>query len=119
MRPAESEQYLAGFGEYAIASIAIDLQRAAEAFEMSGGTLRLAIGCVDVSDSRRRRSAPRPIIPGVGPELAGLGTTAAWIEHWRRRLIGKELGRAAQLVEQLLMERPEPPRAAADPIGQG
>jgi hypothetical protein len=59
MAPAEGQFDLAGFGERAIAGIAVDLQDAPEALEMGDRALRLAVGRVDIGDCRRRRSAPR------------------------------------------------------------
>ena len=92
MRPTEGELHWGGFSERAITGVAVDLHSAAKAFEVGDGTLGLAIGRVHVSDGRRRWSAPRPIITGIGPELASLGSAAAGIEHRRGGLIGEELG---------------------------
>ena len=47
-------------------------------------------------------AAPGAIIARVGPELAGLGASTSGIEHGRRRLIGKQLGRALERQEQAL-----------------
>jgi len=73
MAPAERQFDPAGFLERAIAGIAVDLQDAPEALEMGGRALGLAVRRVDIGDCRRRRSAPRPIVARVCPELAGLG----------------------------------------------
>src|SRR5581483_1393653 len=100
MAPAEGEVNLARLGERPVAGIAIDLEDAAEAHEMSGGAFGLAIRCVDVGDGRRVRSRPRAIVARIGPELAGLGPPPAGVEHRRRRLAREQLGRGAQMLEQ-------------------
>jgi hypothetical protein len=88
---AEGQLDLACFGEGTVSGIAVDLQDPTEALKMGHGTLGLAIGRVDISDGRRRRPAPRSVVAGIGPELTGLGPTAAGIEHRRGRLVGEEL----------------------------
>jgi hypothetical protein len=118
MAPAKGQFDLAGFGERAIAGIAIDLQHASEALEMGCRTLGLAVRRVDIGDRRRRRSAPRSVVTRVGPELAGLGPPSAGIEHRGRRLVGEQLGRSAQLVEQPGVQWSQPPRTPADPVGE-
>jgi|FEC22Drversion2_1045045.scaffolds.fasta_scaffold01102_4 hypothetical protein len=67
---------------------------------MSDQSLGLAIGGVDESHAGRIAAAPRPIIPGIGEELAGLGPSASRIEHRRRRLVREQpnsLGEAFSL----------------------
>lgn len=51
--------------------------------------------------------------------MAGLGAAAARIEHRRRRLIGKQLGRSLEMIKQALVQRPKPPGRPPDPVGQG
>jgi hypothetical protein len=103
--PAESELHLAAFGECSIAGVPVDLQDASETLEMGGRTLGLAVRRVDIGNSGRSRSTPGSVVTSVGPELAGLGASAAWIKHGRRRLVGKQLGRSAQFVENPGMQR--------------
>ncbi len=61
---------------------------------------------------------PWSVITGVGPELPGLGLAAAGIQHRRRGLVGKELGRGLQLLQQplvdprLVIQRPVTPAAS-------
>src|SRR5690606_32589262 len=105
-------------GEHTIAAIAIDLQDTAEAVEVGDRTLGLAIGRIDIGDTRRVASLPWPIITGVSPELAGLGPAAAGIEHRRGRFIGEELRRDLQSRKQPFMHRTQMPSGAADPIGK-
>ena len=73
---------------------------------MRGGTLVLAVGFVDIGDGRRLGTAPGSIVAGIGPQLAGLGLTSARIEHRRARLVGEELVRTLQDVEQSLVDGP-------------
>jgi hypothetical protein len=67
----------------------------------------LAIGGVDIGDARRVRTAPRPIIARIGPELADLRAVPSGIEHGRRGLVGKELRRGLQLLQQARLHRAE------------
>ena len=85
---------------------------------MGDRPLGLAIGRIDIGDAGRVGAAPRAIIARVGPELAGLGASAAGIEHRRRGLVGEQLGRTLQRRQQPLMNRPQQEGGAADPIGQ-
>ena len=55
----------------------------------------------------------------IGEELAGLGSPAPGIEHRRGGLVGKQLGRGLQLVQQPLVDRPQQEGRSPDPVGQG
>ena len=96
MGPAESKLHIVALGERPIARIAVDLQDTREAGEVSDRLRGLAIGRVHIGDAGRVGAAPRPIITRVGPQLADLGASAARIEHWRRGLVGEQLGRGLQ-----------------------
>ena len=76
MRPAEGEAHVALLGERAIAGVAVDLKNALEAGKMRDRLRGRAVGRVDIGDRRRVGSAPGPIVPRIGPELAGLGPPA-------------------------------------------
>jgi hypothetical protein len=66
------------------------------------------------------RFRPRgSVIPGIGPELPGLGSAPSGIEHWRRRLIGEQLGGCPQMIEQAFVQGAQEPSSPADPVGQG
>ncbi len=110
---------VAALGKSPIATVAVDLQHTLEAGKMSNRPLGLAVGCVDVGDAGRVRPAPGSIIARIGPELAGLGSSAPRIEHRRRGLVGEQLGRTLQLHEQPFVNRPQQPCGLADPISQG
>ncbi len=76
-------------------------------------------------DRRRRRKPrradrcrPRPIVPGIGEELAGLGPAAPRIEHRRRRLVGEQSGRGLQVVEQPFVHWPQQEGGAPHPVGR-
>jgi hypothetical protein len=73
---------------------------------MRGGTLVLAVGLVDIGDARRLGTAPGPVVADIGPQLAGLGLALARIEHRRAPLVGEELVRTLQDVEQSLVDGP-------------
>ena len=54
----------------------------------------------------RLGTAPGTVVAGIGPQLAGLGLASARIEHRRARLVGEELVRTLQDVEQSLVDGP-------------
>ena len=101
------------------AGIAVDLQDAAESFEVSGRTLGLAIGAVEVDGRRRIGPAPGPVVARVDPQPAGLGAAAAGIEHRDRRVVGEDLARCEHMRGQARLQRLQPPAGAADPVRQG
>ena len=118
MRPAEGEADRALLGQSAVAAIAVHLQHAREAREMRDGPLGRTVGGVDVDGAGRIASAPGPVVTGVGPELAGLGPPAAWIEHRRRGLIGEQLVRGLQRLQQARVQRPQQEGGPAGPVRQ-
>ena len=119
MRPAEGEVHVALLGERAIAGIAVDLENALEAGKMRDRLRGLAVGRVDVGDRRRVGSAPGPVVPRIGPELAGLGPPPTRIEHRRRRLVGEQLRRGFEMREHPLVDRAQMERGPSDPVGEG
>jgi hypothetical protein len=80
--------------------------------------LAFAILGIDVGHGRRARPAPGAIIDGVGPQASGLGPAAARVEHRQRRVVGEELGRGEDALEQALVQGLQPPAGAADPVRQ-
>jgi len=118
MRPAKCKRDVATLGELGVAGIAIDLQDPLEAVEMGDRPLGLAVGCIDIGYSRGIGAAPWPVVRGIGPELPGLGTAAAGIEHRHRRLIGEQLGPLPELNEETVVQRTQVPGGVADPVRQ-
>ncbi len=104
--------------QHAIARVSVDLQRADEAREVAHRLLGLAVGRVEVDDAGRIGSAPGPVVTRIGEELAGLGSSAAWIEHRGGGLVGEELGRGLEALEQALVDGPEQEGRFADPVGE-
>ena len=100
MAPTKGEHHCAtdalGIGQCIIGGIAIDLQDAFEAGEMTHGMLGAATGSIQVGDGRRIATAPWSIIARDGPEVASFGATTAWIEDGTACLVGKQLGRCLQ-----------------------
>ena len=86
---------------------------------MSDRPFGFAVGRVDIGHAGRVPSTPGPIVPRVGPQLAGLGPPASGIEHRRRRLVGEQLLRTLELREQPLVHRAQQEGGAPNPIGQG
>jgi hypothetical protein len=115
---AEGEADVALFGERAVAGVAVDLEDAGEAGKMRDRLRRLSIGRIDIGDRRRVGSAPRPVVPRIGPELAGLGAASAWVEHRGRRLVGEQLRRRPEVGENALANRTQVEGGAADPVGE-
>ncbi len=86
---------------------------------MLGRPCMLAVGRIDIGNARRIEAGPGPLVARIGPQLALLDAPASGIEHRRRRLVGEQLGRLLQLLQQPRMHRLERKGGAADPIGQG
>lgn len=80
--------------------------------------LGLAVGRVKVGHAGRLCSAPWPIIPGIGEELACLGPATPWIQDRSRCLIGKELLGRLQPLEQPLVDRLQEEGGFAHPVGE-
>ncbi|MCW2128000.1 hypothetical protein M2226_006744 [Bradyrhizobium elkanii] len=88
-----------------ITGVAIDLQDPLEACQMGDRSVGLAIGGIDINDARRIGTAPWPVVRRIGPELTGLGTPTAGIEHRHRRLVGEQLWPLPELAEETVMQR--------------
>src|SRR5262249_12535751 len=95
MRPAEGERngFAAGLaGARLVGRIAVALHHAAvagEQLECVNGATAWRVG---ISDRGRITPAPGPVIAGNRPEVPLLGLAASRIEHWRRRLVDRDLG---------------------------
>lgn len=81
-------------------------------------TLCLAIGRIDIGGRRWIAPAPWPVVAGIGPELAGLGTTAPRIEHRRRGLVSEQSRRTLQPLERMVPKRRQPSGSPSDPVGE-
>src|SRR5262249_44131182 len=84
MGPAESKLHLAGFGQYLVAGIAIDLQHATKAGEMRDWPHRFSVRGIDIGDDRRVGAAPWSVIAGIGEEVTGFSPASAGVENPRR-----------------------------------
>src|SRR4029450_13025300 len=73
---------------------------------------------VAVRDRRRVRSAPPPVIPGEGPEISFLGSSAAGIKHRRDGLVDGDLARGQNEFAQPNVERLEFGRRITHPEPQ-
>jgi hypothetical protein len=109
MRPAEGELHLALLRQRPVDAVAVHLQHALEAREMLDRLLGLAIGGIDISDSRRIGPAPRSVVAGVGPELAGLGSASAGVEHRQGGFVREQLRRGLQVLQKSRVHGPNPP----------
>ena len=107
MRPAEHQVHGVAFGQRLVAVIAIDLQDAGEAIEVSNGPLAFAIRRVAIGDGRGIGAAPGPVVSGIGEELAGLCPAAAGIEYRYFGLVGEQLGGGLQHRQQPFMLGPQ------------
>src|SRR5258708_13832527 len=84
VRPTGCQHDLATLSQPLEPGVTIDLQNAMECFEVGGGSLRLAIGTVEVNRCRRIGSAPRPIVSRIDPHSPHLPSPPAWIQHRNR-----------------------------------
>jgi hypothetical protein len=85
-------------------SVAIDLKDTLEPGQVLPGPFGLAVRGIDIGDRRRPLALPRSIISGVSPELPGLGSPPAGVEHRDRGFVGEQLGRGQQLGLQTSMQ---------------
>lgn len=69
-----------------------------------------------VSNRRRRRAAPRPVIHGMRPELTDAGTMSSGIEHQHRRLAAEHARRGLNYAEA--HKGPEPPGGTVHPASE-
>src|SRR5205814_5969201 len=113
------QEDIATRGQLLEPGIAVDLQNAAESFEVRGWTLRLAIGTVEVDGRRRIGPGPGPIVARIDPQSASLGAAAAGIEHRDRRVVGKDLARSKHMSGKPRLERLQPPARTTHPVRQG
>jgi hypothetical protein len=85
---------------------------------MLNWAVTLAIGRIDIGHGRWRGPGPRAIVPGIGPELTGLGPASSRIEHRRRRLISEQLGGCPQMLQQAFVQGAQELGRRRDPVGQ-
>jgi hypothetical protein len=88
-------------GQRRISTIGVDLQDTSKAVQMRPGSLCLAIGGIDLGDHRWVAAVPRPIVAGIGPDLAGLGLFATRLEHGRDGLVSEQPLGSSQSLEDM------------------
>src|SRR6185437_15478077 len=91
MAPAEGQTYFTPLGQHLVASVAVYLQDTAKAGEMGDRLRGLAVRGIDIGHAGRIAATPGSVVPGIGPELTGLGPPPSRIEHRCRRLVGEKL----------------------------
>src|SRR5207253_10288603 len=119
VRPTGRQHDVATRGQLLKSSITVNLQNTLEFFEVRGGSLRLAIGTVEVDGCRWIGPAPWPIVARIDPQSAGLGAAAAGIQHRNWRVIGEDFVRAKYMSGKARLQRFQPPASATDPVRQG
>ena len=90
---------IAGFHDITSGAIYLD-------GEMLCGPRVLAIRLVDIGHAGWFGSFPGALISGIGPELPLLRLSASGVEHWRSRLVGKQLGRLLEVLQQSRVHGP-------------
>src|SRR6516162_1136087 len=120
MAPTKGERHrtagTADTCQLVIAGVAVDLQHAAEAFKKRDGVFLASPWRISVGNRRRLRAAPGPIVARNRPQEAGLGLAPPRIEHGATRLVGKQLRRALELAEQVLVKRFQLGSCRSDPL---
>ena len=101
-------------GQPIVAGITVDLQDAVEAVEEALGIVAAAPGRIEVDHAGRIGAAPGTVIPGQGPQPAGLRLAAARIEHRRPRLIHEEFANRAACKILIDSERRKNTQASND-----
>lgn len=100
MAPAKSKRDDAAFGK-------VRVRHAAEVREMLGRPRMFAVGGMNIRNTWRSAASPGPLVARIGPQLAIFDAPASWIEHRCRRLVGEQLGRLLQLLQEPRMHRPQ------------
>lgn len=118
MAPAVGQPHRAALGQALVGRVAVDLEHACKPAEMRDWPSGRAIRGVDVGDAGWIRPAPGPVVTRIRPKLAGLGAAASWIEHGCRGLVGKQLARKLQRLQEPLVHGPKQEGGTSDPIGQ-
>jgi hypothetical protein len=87
--------------------------------KMLGRPRMFTVGGIDVGNAWWSAADPEPCVGCTGPQLALLDAPTPRIEHRCRRLVGEQLGRLLQLLQEPRMHRPQRERGAAYPVRQG
>ena len=105
-------------GQRVVAGEGVGVQPALEPGEVAPRPLALAVRRVAVERRRRAGAAPGPRVEGVDPEpgLARLAPPRRQHADWR--VVGPDHALAHGVGPDRLGQRPQPPGAAADPVGE-
>ena len=117
-KPQRRAALAARSGQPVVAGIAVNLEDAVEAGEELFAMFTTAPGRIEVDDAGRIGSAPGAVVPGQGPQPAGLRPAAARIEHRRSRLVHEQFRGHLQVPDQPVGHRPQVERRLADLAGQ-
>src|SRR5215210_325527 len=90
MGPARCQLDMTGVWKPIEAWIAIHMDGAPEALQMSRRALSATIRAVEVDGGRWIRSIPGPVISGIDPKSAGFCAAATGIQHRDRRVVGEQ-----------------------------
>src|ERR1700740_1013771 len=75
--PTGCQHNVAAHGQPFESGVTVNLQNATESFEVRGGSLRLAVGAVEVDRGRRIWSVPRPIVARIDPSAVSVWPTSS------------------------------------------
>src|SRR5437588_198254 len=92
-----------------VGGIAVHLQNAGKACQLSGDLRRAAAVGKHVGNRGRRGAAPWSVIYGMRPELADAGAMSSRIEHRHWRLVAEQARRGLDRPQLQLIEALEPP----------
>jgi hypothetical protein len=118
MRPAERQlrRLVSGGADQASEpGVAVDLKQSAEAFQMTGRMLALAVLAEEVGGGRMAGPGPWAVVGGITPQASGHGTPAAGVEHRQCGIVRNDLRRGQYGAQDQLMQRRQPPAGTADP----
>src|SRR6056297_664242 len=120
LRNADWIPTLAGGTRQPIVSlIAIELQYTVKAPQERFRVFALTIRRVKEAHPGRIIPAPRPVVAGQRPKIAGLGSSAPRVKDRGRCLVHKELRRSLQVLGQPINDRAQVEGGHANPIRQG
>src|SRR5918994_2157556 len=118
MSPARCQLDMTGVRKPLESWIAIHMDGAPEALQMSCRALSATIRAVEIDSHRWIGAAPWPVVPGVDPQSAGLGAAAARIKHRDRRVVGEQSLRGEHMLSEPCLQGLQPPDRSTHPVGE-
>lgn len=101
------------------AAIAVGLEHAGKARQVSRRVGAAAIGAVKVNRGGRGFASKRPVVADIDPQSPGLGAAQTGLQHRHRGVVGVDLLRGKHMLADRIDQRIEQPGRLSHPVGQG